>query len=95
MVRLVMPSTKHIASRMLDLPEPFLRRRRQQKKPANVNTKETDNPVIALNEASHPDIDVRTGYDLKPSKISSVTRIVPSQAARASFNKHAHPVFGE
>lgn len=42
------PRTKQIASRMLDLPEPF-------------------SPVMALKDESHPEIWVRTGYDLKPS----------------------------
>lgn len=49
----VNPSTKHIASKMLDLPEPL-------------------RPVIALKEASHPVICVRTGYDLKPDMDHSV-----------------------
>lgn len=44
---LVIPRTKHIASRILDFPDPL-------------------RPVMALNEASHPVMVVRTGYDLNP-----------------------------
>lgn len=39
-------------------------------------------PVMALKEESQPEIEVRTGYDLKPSRMSSVTRIEPTQASR-------------
>lgn len=55
MLMFVIPSTKHIASKMLDLPDPF-------------------RPVIELKLSSHPEITVRTAYDLKPWKIVSSGR---------------------
>lgn len=61
----VIPSTKHIASRILDLPEPL-------------------RPVMALNDASHPVMVVRTGYDLNPASgvnIKYASR--PREARRA------------
>ncbi len=55
-MRLVIPSTKQIESRMLDFPDPL-------------------RPVMALKDASKPETCVRTGYDLKPSMMSSSIRI--------------------
>jgi hypothetical protein len=46
----VIPRTKHIASKMLDFPDPF-------------------RPVIELKLSSHPEMTVRTAYDLKPYKM--------------------------
>lgn len=43
----VMPRTKQMASRILDLPLPF-------------------RPVMELKLSSHPEMTVRTAYDLKP-----------------------------
>jgi hypothetical protein len=40
-------------------------------------------PVIALNEASQPVIEVRTGYDLKPSRTSSSIRMASKRSTRA------------
>jgi hypothetical protein len=62
---LVIPRTKQMASRMLDLPEPL-------------------RPVIALKDASQPEIVVRTGYDLNPLCV----RVSQHRAPR---REHAYP----
>lgn len=43
----------------------------------------TYRPVIALNDESQPAIDVLTGYDLNPSRMSSVTLIAAESASES------------
>ena len=44
-------------------------------------------PVIALNEASQPVIEVRTGYDLNPSRTSSSIRMASKSYRRKDEDK--------
>ena len=64
-LRLEMPSTKQMASRMLDFPLPF-------------------RPVTALNSGSQPEMTVRFGYDLKPSRMISVMCIFAGTPTRCA-----------
>lgn len=62
----MIPSTKHIESRMLDLPEPFLCKKERLfslSLAASSRTYglHTYSPVMALKDGSHPAMLVRTG----------------------------------
>lgn len=72
----MIPKTKQIESKMFDLPEPLLQTDAvSQRDNVDGSVRRAYSPVIALNEESHPAILVLTGYDLNPSRMSSVTLI--------------------
>lgn len=64
----VMPSTKQMASRMLDLPlplSPVMELKLSSLQSASARARRLCG-VVALESDYHPDITVRTAYDLKP-----------------------------
>jgi hypothetical protein len=70
-VILVIPSTKQIASRIFDFPEPFnpVMALKDSSNPGVIS------PVLFRMDSGSPVMVVRTGYDLKP-KISSLSGTV-------------------
>lgn len=71
---LVIPSTKQIASRIFDLPDPFrpVMALKDSSKPVGVSGVHSRYPSLSYS----PEIVVRTGYDLNPSRMSSSILIV-------------------
>jgi hypothetical protein len=68
----VIPNTKHIASRIFDLPDPF--------RPV-IALKDSSNPgcqpdTVEGKRERLPEMVVRTGYDLKPEGVSSSRSLV-------------------
>lgn len=75
----VIPRTKQIASRIFDLPEPL--RPVMELKLSSLRDAVSNRKPLVARKSYHPDITVRTAYDLKPSMISSITLILSARFA--------------